>query len=90
MVRWERGCHLLVQSAVAECRESLITQCVAHAMVRIAHPPPPHTHTHTHVVGGAFQGGYSAMIIAKRRVSRGQGSVMSPSKTVYRDTDERH
>ena len=36
MVGCGRGCHLPVQSAVAEYRESLLTQCIMHVIV-IAH-----------------------------------------------------
>ena len=33
MVECGRGCHLPVHSAVAEYRESLMTQCVVHVNV---------------------------------------------------------
>ena len=59
-------CHLPVHSAVAEYRESL-TVCSACKCYC------PH-----HMTSGTFQGGYSAMFIASRRVFKGARRVMYP------------
>ena len=68
MVGCGRGCHLPVQSAVAEYRESLMTQCVMHANTNCPH----------HMASGAFRGEHGTMFIASRRVLKGARRVLHP------------
>ena len=72
MVGCGRGCHLPVQSALTEYKEGPWTQCVCMQMLL----PTPHDWWQC-----AFQGGYSAMFTASRRVLKGARRVMYLSKT---------
>ena len=66
MVGCGRGCHLPVRSAVAEYRKSPVTVCSA---CKCYCP---------HMTSGTFQGGYSAMFIASRRVLKEAKRVLYP------------
>ena len=77
MAGYGRGCHFRVQSALAEYKESLVTQCVCMQTLL------PTLRDSWHC---AFQGGYSAMFTASRRVLKGARRVLCPSKQPDKNT----
>ena len=60
----------------AQYRESLVTQWVTTCKCYCPH----------HMTSGTFQGGYSAMFIASRRVLKGARRVLYPPKQSREDT----